>query len=141
MAGNWPSTPTPPLFLPPVRSFDTTLDGGQMPPGLDETVFAFGGSVFFFALPCEVCAPRLQQLILFSIGTGGTNGAVTIVVIEDGYRTPSSLPYRGNETNATIKWPRGGKMASVTGRTVQLEITIVGTGSRLYALRGNFSWL
>ena len=40
------------------------------------------------------------------------------------HRTPSSRPFQGNQTAATVEWPDGGKMASVTGKTVQLEVVL-----------------
>ena len=52
---------------------------------------------------------------------GAAAGSVTIVAIEDGYRTPASLPFHGNETNATVRWAGAGKMASLQGKTIQLE--------------------
>jgi hypothetical protein len=73
-------------------------------------------------------------------GGPGTAGSVTIVAIEDGYRTPASLPFHGNETNATVRWAGAGKMASLQGKKIQLEATITGS-VRLYALRGSFTWL
>ena len=71
-------------------------------------------------------------------GEGGT-GAIALFIVEQGHRTPSSKPFRGNATNATVGWPNGGKMDSVKGKTVQLEVVITGA-AKLYALRGDFVW-
>ena len=66
-------------------------------------------------------------------------GSVTVSAIEDGHKTPDSLPFSGNETAATVMWPSGGKMASLQGKTIQLQATLGGE-ARLYSLRGNFVW-
>lgn len=66
-------------------------------------------------------------------------GSVTIAVVEEGHRAPSSHPFAGNETNATVFWPGGGRMSSLAGKVVQLEVQLSGA-AQLYALRGDFSW-
>ena len=66
-------------------------------------------------------------------------GSVTIYVLEQGRRTPPSLPFYGNTTNTTIEWPSGGDMDSLTGKTIQLAATLTGA-AKLYALRGDFTW-
>lgn len=66
-------------------------------------------------------------------------GAVAVFVVELGHRTPSSAPFHGNKTDATVEWPAGGKMDSLKGKTVQLEVVLTGA-AKLYALRGDFTW-
>ena len=71
-----------------------------------------------------------------------TAGAVTVSVKEGGGEwTPHSVPFHGNETNATAKWPASCKspLAAAAGKTIQLEVVVTGA-ARLYALRGNFVW-
>ena len=67
-------------------------------------------------------------------------GSVTIYILEQGHRTPPSLPFHGNKTNATVEWPAGGDMDSLTGKTIQIAATLAGA-AKLYALRGDFTWV
>jgi hypothetical protein len=78
-----------------------------------------------------------------TVETGDTTAsAVQISIVYEGrHWTPSSLPFHGNETNATVEWSAAGMnlMASATGRVIQLEVVLTGA-ARLYSLRGNFAW-
>ena len=58
-------------------------------------------------------------------------GSITIAALEDGHKTPESLPFTGNATAATVAWPGGGKFSSLTGKTIQLQVVLAG-GARLY---------
>jgi hypothetical protein len=66
-------------------------------------------------------------------------GSVEIHVIEQGHRSPPSLPFHGNQTNATVEWSGAGKMDSLRGKVVALDVRLSGV-ARLYALRGDFTW-
>jgi hypothetical protein len=76
---------------------------------------------------------------LKTAGEATSTGAVAIYILEEGHRTPSSVPFSGNKTDATVEWPAGGRMDSVKGKTVQLEVVLTGA-AKLYALRGDFAW-
>jgi len=73
-------------------------------------------------------------------GGEASAGAVAMYIVEQGHRTPGSVPFHGNETDATVQWPGGGKMSSLKGKTVQLEVVLTGA-ARLYALKGDFAWV
>ena len=69
-------------------------------------------------------------------------GAVQISIVHEGHRTPSapSVPFHGNETDATVEWPSSeAGVASAKGKVIQLRVELTGA-ARLYSLRGDFAW-
>eukprot|EP01052_Picozoa_sp_SAG31_P015880 SAG31_NODE_1034_length_10228_cov_89.107316_5_plen_108_part_00 len=72
-------------------------------------------------------------------GDEDATGSVTIHVVEQGRRSLSSLPFQGNQTNATVEWSGGGKLDASRGKTFVLEVWLSGA-ARLCSLRGDFEW-
>lgn len=81
--------------------------------------------------------PSTREMMLSNAAIGS---AVQISIAQAGQRRgPPSVPFRGNETNATVEWPGSGGVASAAGELIQLEVVLTGA-ARLYSLRGDFAW-